>query len=372
MQGDFVKQSTGVLVIGGGPAGLAAAIAARKKGFEVTVADGANPPIDKACGEGLMPNTLEVLKELGVAICPGDGQVFRGIRFVNEGTSAEASLSGAGGVGVRRTVLHQKMVERAHGCGITLLWNSPVAGLADGGAIVGGNVVSAKWIIGADGIHSRMRRWCGLEGHAQEIRFAQRRHYRLKAWTDCMEVHWGKRMQVYVTPLGNDETCVALISRDPRMRLVDAWREIPKLAGNLITANQSSAERGAVTVTRRLECVYTRNMALIGDASGSVDAITGDGLSLSFQQAIALADALETGQLENYQRAHRRLARRPNITGWLLLLLDRYPSLRRRVLRGLADDPELFDGLLTVHRGESSPTFLVDIGIRFGWQFLTV
>src|SRR6267378_2491580 len=51
--GGYVERDTEILVIGGGPAGLAAAIAARKKGFEVTVADGAKPPIDKACGEGL-------------------------------------------------------------------------------------------------------------------------------------------------------------------------------------------------------------------------------------------------------------------------------------------------------------------------------
>ncbi len=367
-----MRQSTGVLVIGGGPAGLAAAIAAREKGFEVTVADGAKPPIDKACGEGLMPNTLEALGKLGVTICPGDGQVFRRIRFVDDGTSVEASLSGVGGVGVRRTMLHRKMVERAQGCGITLLWNAPVSSLEGGGAIVGGKVVRAKWIIGADGIHSRVRRWCGLEAHArEEIRFAQRGHYRAKAWTDCMEVHWGKRMQVYVTPLGNDEACVALTSRDPRMRLEDAWREFPKLAGNLRRANPSSAERGAVTATRRLKWVYKGNTALIGDASGSVDAITGEGLCLSFQQAIALADALETGQLENYQRAHRRLARRPNIIGRLLLLLDRYPLLRRRVLRGLAEDPEAFAHLLTVYRGERSPKCLAGTGIRLGWQFLT-
>ena len=52
-----MKESTDVLVIGGGPAGLATAIAARMKGFDVTVVDGAKPPIDKACGEGLMPST---------------------------------------------------------------------------------------------------------------------------------------------------------------------------------------------------------------------------------------------------------------------------------------------------------------------------
>jgi len=367
-----VGEDTDVLVIGGGPAGLAAAIAARMKGFDVTVADGAKPPIDKTCGEGLMPSTMAALRELGVTICPGDGQVFRGIRFIDGVTSAETSFSGASAVGVRRTVLHQKMVKRAQECGITLLWNTPVAGLSNDGAILGGTVVKARWIIGADGIHSRVRYWIGLGANARhEVRFAQRRHYRVKAWTDCMEIHWGQEAQAYVTPLSNDETCVALISRDPRMRLEEAWREFPKLANSLRHAEPSSTERGAVTVTRRLRQVYRGNFALAGDASGSVDAVTGEGLCLSFRQAIALADSLEKGELQSYQRAHRRLARRPNTVGRLLLLLDRHPSLRRRALRGLAEDPELFARLLAAHLGEASPKFLAATSLRFAWQFLT-
>src|SRR5207245_1370217 len=122
-------EGTGVLVIGGGPAGLAAAIAAREKGFEVIVADGAKPPIDKACGEGLMPNTLAALGELGIAIEPRDGRFFRGIRFIDDMTSLEVSLPGMAGLGVRRTVLHQKLVARAEECGVALLWNTPVSGL---------------------------------------------------------------------------------------------------------------------------------------------------------------------------------------------------------------------------------------------------
>jgi flavin-dependent dehydrogenase len=253
-----------------------------------------------------------------------------------------------------------------------LLWNTPVAGLSDDGAIIGGTVLKARWIIGADGIYSRVRRWIGLDKNArQEIRFAQRRHYRVKAWTDYMEVHWGQTMQAYVTPLGNDETCVALISRDPRMRLEDAWREFPALARNLCHAKPSSVERGAVTATRRLRRVYCGNIALTGDASGSVDAITGEGLCLSFHQALALADALETGELDSYQRAYRASAKRPIFMGRLLLLLDRYPSLRSRVIRSLAEDPKLFSRLLEVRRGEDSPKFLAATGVRLSWQFLT-
>src|SRR5882724_5797005 len=133
IQGEDVGKGTGILVIGGGPAGLAAAIAARMKGFAVAHVDGAKPPIDKACGEGLMPGTMAALRQLGVAICPDNGQVFRGVRFIDSATSVEADFSHARGFGVRRTVLHQKMVERAQECGVTLLWNTPVTGLCGDG-----------------------------------------------------------------------------------------------------------------------------------------------------------------------------------------------------------------------------------------------
>jgi flavin-dependent dehydrogenase len=186
-----------------------------------------------------------------------------------------------------------------------------------------------------------------------------------------MEIHWAEAAQAYVTPLSNGEICVSLISRDPQMRLEHAWRKFPMLAGHLSRAEASSAERGAVTVTRRLHQVYRGNVALTGDASGSVDAITGEGLCLSFHQAIELAQALGKGSLESYQRAHRRLAKRPNTMGRLLLLLDRYPSLRRRAFRGMACEPGLFARLLATHLGEASPKFLAATSMRFGWQFLT-
>src|SRR5260370_10747540 len=161
-----------------------------------------------------------------------------------------------------------------------------------------------------------------------------------------------------VTALKKKGGWVGLSWGEPRMRLQDGLKEFPNFAGYLYHAEPSSAERGAVTVTRRLDQVYRGNITLIGDASGSVDAITGEGLCLSFHQAIALADALGRGNLESYQRAHRRLARRPNTMGRLFLLLDRYSSLRKRALRCLGPGPELFPRLLPVHLAKPPPQFL--------------
>lgn len=364
--------STDVLIVGGGPAGLAAAIAARKKGLSVIVVDGAKPPIDKACGEGLLPGTLAALRELGIGIQAEHGESFQHMRFIDGEISATADFPGVGGIGVRRTLLHQKMARRAEECGVDLLWNAPVTSVTQESAIAGGESIRAKWIVGADGIHSRVRRWGGLDTALNpEWRFAQRRHYRGKLLTDCVEVHWGRRSQAYVTPLAHEETCLVLISNDRTMHFDEALSEFPKLANTLRNAELSSVQRGAVTGTCSLNRVCRENIALVGDASGSVDAVTGEGLGLSFRQALALADALEVGDLEKYQSAHRRLARRPHFMSRLLLVLDACAPLRRRVLRGFAKDPDLFSRLLMAHVTETSPAFLAETSARLGWGLIT-
>ena len=365
--------STDVLVIGGGPAGLAAAIAARKKGLRVSVADGAKPPIDKACGEGLLPGTLAALLELGVDISRIDGRIFRRIRFLDREISAEANFSGECGMGARRTVLHQTMAEHAEGCGVKLLWNSPVTGMSRAGAIVAGKEILAKWIIGADGIQSRVRRWSGLDADlSRQVRFAQSRHFRMGGLTDCVEVHWGHKTQAYVTPLGKEEVCVAVISGDPRVQFDEALKEFPVLACGLRNAELSGVQRGTITAMCKLNRVCRGNVALIGDASGSVDAVTGEGLGLSFRQALALGDALEAGNLEKYEAAHSRLARRPAIMARLLLVLDQCAPLRRRVLSGLAYDPGLFSRMLAVHVKDTSTAFLAKTSAQLGWRLITV
>lgn len=334
---------TDIFVVGGGPAGLAAAIAARLKGFDVVVADAAEPPIDKACGEGLMPDSLDALLRLGVAIDPEQSFAFRGIRFLGAGGSVAADFPRGHGIALRRVRLHQLLIDRARELGVTLLWRTHVTGVRD---------IRARWIIGADGENSRVRSWANLDAvRSESFRYGFRRHYRVAAWSDFMEVYWGPGCQMYVTPVGDDEACIALITRDPHMRLNDAIPRFPELARRIQGAAMVDRDRGAVTATRRLRRVYRGRIALVGDASGSVDAITGEGMGLAFRQALALADALVADNLDQYQAAHRRLARRPAFMAQLMLLLDRFPLLRPFVLRTFEAKPIIFERLLAVHVG---------------------
>jgi flavin-dependent dehydrogenase len=365
-----VGQTTDVFVVGGGPAGLAAAIAVRKRGCTVIVADGVQPPIAKPCGEGLMPDTLSALSELGVAVDTADGFAFRGIRFVADGLEVDGKFPVGHGLGLRRPLLHQRMIERAQDLGVTLLWNTPVTGLSRKGAVVGGKTINARWIVGADGIGSRVRRWCGLDAPIlAQPRYAFRRHYRIAPWSDCMEVHWAHNAQAYVTPVGQSDVCVVVISRNPRLRSAAISVEFPKLAQRLAFA-ESEPEQGAVTLTWGLRRVYRDNVALVGDASGSVDAITGEGLCLSFRQAASLADALVCGDLSRYQAAHRRLSRRPTLMSRMLSLLDRRPKMRHRAMQVLAAHSDLFARLVAVHVGATSPKHFAATGALLGWRLI--
>lgn len=347
-------QSTDVFLIGGGPAGLAAAIAARRRGFQVTLADGARPPIDKACGEGLMPDGLAALGSLGVALSPSEAHPFRGIRFAGEHASVEADFPDGQALGVRRTVLHRRMVECAAAAGVRMLWGTPVTGISGAAVHTGGGFVSARWIVGADGFHSRVRRWAGLEPlRPRRLRFGFRIHYASAPWSPFMQLYWGDGCQIYVTPVAPDEVCVALISRNPRLRMNEALAGFPDLAARLKGAPHGTSERGSVTANSRLARVYRGNVALIGDASGTVDAITGEGLCLAFRQAPALAAALEAGDLRGYQAEHRRLARRPTLMAELLLAMDRRTWLRQSVLKILASRPAIFRAMLATHVGRT-------------------
>ena len=366
------RHKTDVVVVGGGPAGLAAAIAARLQGFRVVVMEAAHPPIDKACGEGLMPDALAALRRLGVHITPEHGAPFAGLRFVDGAQSVDACFPHGIGVGVRRPLLHYHLVERAHEVGVSIHWATPVRAVAPSVLHSKRLSVAYRWLIAADGLHSAMRRWTGLNQIAVERkRLGFQRHYRVPPWSVFVEIHWNQHCQACITPVGADEVCVCLLTTDSRLRFDDLFHLFPRVAAHLEGAPPTTAVRGAVTGTRRLERVYRDNVALVGDASGGVDAITGDGLCLAFQQAEWLGKALAVGDLSLYAAAHRRLARRPRCMSSLMLLLDGHAWLRSRAMQVLATEPEHFARLVALHVGQLVPP---SQGWRalltFGWRFL--
>ena len=380
---------TDVLVVGGGPAGLATALALRKRGIGVTVADAMRPPIDKACGEGLMPDSLRDLAFLGIDLSAEDGAAFRGIRFVNHHIGSPFAEHGmeratapfpAGdflsseGIGLPRPALHAKLVARAQQEGVDLRWHSPVQLKPNGHVLVAGKPVLYDWLIGADGHSSRVRAWAGMErGSVLSRRFGFRGHFRVKPWSPYVEVHWGKTGQAYVTPVGPNEVCVATIARTAGFRLETMLEELPWLAEKLAGRESSPApvdrERGAATTTRRLEQVVRGRVALVGDASGSADAITGEGMGMAFRQALLLSECMAAGNMARYNRLHPDILQLPQTMARVMLLMDRSETFRNRALHMLSSEPTLFARMLGVHLGtESLVKFVASKGFELAWR----
>jgi flavin-dependent dehydrogenase len=121
-----------------------------------------------------------------------------------------------------------------------------------------------------------------------------------------------------------------------------------------------------VTTTSSFDRVVHGNVALIGDASGTADAITGEGLAMGFRQALLLRDSIAEGGLERYQDQHADILRLPQRMARVMLLMDRHPVFRQRVLTGFAGRPDLFATMLSVHLNEESLSRVV---LRHGMAF---
>lgn len=358
-----------VAVVGGGPVGLACAVHAARAGLDVVLVERREGPVDKACGEGLMPDAVARLREIGVE---PEGFPFRGIRYVDGDLVAEGTFPHAGGLGVRRVQLHEALVRRAGETGVELRWGTTVQGLEDGGVVTDRGVIRARWIVGADGLLSRVRKWAGLEGGPGPLRrFGVRRHYASSPWTDLVEVHWGPGCEAYVTPVGADEIGVAMLWSEGKVDFDGLLDRLPDLRERLAGAKVASRDRGAGPLHQKVLAVHRGNVALVGDASGYLDAITGEGMAVALHQSAALVDALLAGDLSRYAAAHRRIARLPDFMTSLVLGLERRPGLRRRALRALAADPALFSRLLGIHGRTLPPRRLgIDGALRLAWRLV--
>ncbi|GAA2403756.1 NAD(P)/FAD-dependent oxidoreductase [Streptomyces glaucosporus] len=306
-----------LLVAGGGPAGLAAAVCGALAGMETVVVEPREAPVDKACGEGVMPGGVRDLRELGVDLGAAGGRELRGIRYTDGVRSVQAAFRGGPGLGVRRTGLHRALWSRAVDLGVRIVPGRVGEVRQTDGAVLAAGW-RARWMIAADGLHSPVRRALGLQAPWRGARrYGLRRHYRVAPWTDFVEVHWSAHGEAYVTPVGEELVGIAVLSAE-RRRFDAHLACFPRLAP-VLSAPAAGPVRGAGPLRQRVRGRVAGRVLLAGDAAGYVDALTGEGIALAVASARAAVDCLAAGRPAAYEAAWRRLSRRHRLlTGALV------------------------------------------------------
>ncbi len=365
-----------VIIVGASVAGATTAWHLARLGHSVHLLDRAEFPRRKACGEGLLPGGVGILKDMGIlAELLPRSRVLTALRLDAYGASAQVDLAPEGhSLGIKREILDEALLRHAEAAGAQVSFGVTALGLLPGqtpgrfaGVETNKGALSAAVVVAADGLGSRMRRAGGLHLTNSGRRYGVSAHFGAGSLPEpAIQIHFERNYEVYVTPVGGGVVNVALLceaelARQLGGRLKAKFEELVRAGAPMLQGGQRLDEPlVAGPFPSRAKRAWTGNLVLAGDAAGFYDGVTGEGMSIALVAAENCAQAvhafLTDGDGRRFDAYERRLSelQKPSIMlGRLCLALAARPILGRRALMNLSRHPEVFAKLVAISQGRA-------------------
>ena len=283
-------------IVGAGPAGSTLAALLAGRGLAVALIDRDAFPRDKLCGEFLSYDALPIAEMLGIDLSTAP-EIAR-CRIVSRNRTYEFDFPHAAR-GVSRLFLDHSLHHRAVAAGATAV-TSPAIAVARNGVETEQGAIRARVVVGAWGRWGRFdqqlrRKFVRDRSHRN---FGFKRHYRGDV-SDTIELYSFRRGYLGVSPVEGGITNICGLVHATRIaHLKGRWDafiesirgEEPRLEA--MYARHQPAQDGFLSsepVIFRGRSAVVDGIFMIGDASGVIDPLTGNGMAMAMQSALVAA-----------------------------------------------------------------------------------
>ena len=312
------RGATRALIVGGGIAGPAAALALQRAGVPATVYEASDAPRETGGAFlNLAPNGLHVLDGLGLGSALDDlGFVNDRLVFHND-SGRELAETAVGGHTLMRGALSRCLREAAQAQGIPFEFGKTLTAIADCGDRVvatfeDGTQATGDLLIGADGIRSRVRTcvfpgapsptYTGIlnlggivrtdlpeTGPVMHMVFGRRGFFGY-AVRPSGDTYWFSNVPESADQLPRES---ARVDADAyRQRLRDVHRDDPAAVRHIVDALDGPLGAYPIDDLPTLSAWHRGRVCLIGDAAHAIGPHVGQGASLALEDAFLLAKAL--------------------------------------------------------------------------------